>query len=186
MNLRRGSRLALLALAAFAGGAALLARSPPDLPPLQRPDAILCLNGDPDFSRVRLASWEALRWPGVPLILSGRGVAGDSAWYLAGAALALGVPSRQILIEPEASTTFENIVLSGPILDALGARSVLLITSPNHAPRAFLTARSAWPTRSIWVAAETHSARRGSWWVERLKTLRYLFLGRISPRAFVF
>lgn len=48
----------------------------------------------------------------------------------------LGVPAEAILLESAARNTFENALLSEPILEEAGAESVLLVTSAMHMPRA--------------------------------------------------
>ncbi|WP_417210609.1 YdcF family protein [Antarctobacter sp.] len=52
-----------------------------------------------------------------------------------------GVPDAAMVLEPEASTTEENMRLARPILDALGAREVIVVTDRYHAARARLVAR---------------------------------------------
>ena len=55
----------------------------------------------------------------------------------------LGVPAGAIVREVESANTHENCVNSKRLLDALGAREVLLVTSALHMPRAFATCRTA-------------------------------------------
>ena len=47
-----------------------------------------------------------------------------------------GVPAEAILVEPQSQNTHEIAVLSKPILEARGARRLLLVTSAMHMPRA--------------------------------------------------
>jgi uncharacterized SAM-binding protein YcdF (DUF218 family) len=47
----------------------------------------------------------------------------------------LGVPEEAMLLETESLNTYENAILSKPILQAQGADTVLLITSALHMPR---------------------------------------------------
>ncbi len=49
--------------------------------------------------------------------------------------LVLGVPADAILQESASRNTYENALLSKPILDGAGAESVLLVTSAMHMPR---------------------------------------------------
>lgn len=58
------------------------------------------------------------------------------AEYLARELVALGVPETRVLVEATANNTRENATASKALLDARGARSVLLVTSAFHAPRA--------------------------------------------------
>ncbi|MEV8404381.1 YdcF family protein [Streptomyces niveus] len=62
-------------------------------------------------------------------------------------ALELGVPSSDVLVEPRARNTGENIRFSRAVLEDAGARvsSVLLISKPYEERRAYATARKLWP-----------------------------------------
>jgi uncharacterized SAM-binding protein YcdF (DUF218 family) len=175
MRLRSGSHLALLLAALLLTLALRPLPLPPALPPALRPQAILCLSGDPGFVRVQRASARALQWPSVPLILSGAGFGGDAAAYLAGAAASLGVPPEQILLENDATSTFENFTRSRPLLDALGARVVLIISSRDHAHRAALAAAAALPGRELWFDVVSSSGEGPSFRArERAKIVRYV------------
>lgn len=56
--------------------------------------------------------------------------------------LAAGVPPNRITPEDQSKTTEENIAFALPILAALDATSVMIVTDWYHAPRARLVARS--------------------------------------------
>jgi uncharacterized SAM-binding protein YcdF (DUF218 family) len=58
------------------------------------------------------------------------------AEYLARELIALGVPADAVVLEPKASNTRENATESKKLLERLGARKVLLVTSAFHVPRA--------------------------------------------------
>ncbi|CAM5359125.1 YdcF family protein [Streptomyces fumanus] len=62
-------------------------------------------------------------------------------------ALALGVPSSAILVEPQARNTGENIRFSRAVLEEAGVEvsSVLLISKPYEERRAYATACKQWP-----------------------------------------
>lgn len=55
--------------------------------------------------------------------------------------VALGVPGPAIVLETHSRTTRQNAVDVKPILEKLGARKVLLVTSALHMPRALATFR---------------------------------------------
>lgn len=61
----------------------------------------------------------------------------------------LGVPDRAIVRERASRTTRENAVNAKPILQALGARRVLLVTSAMHMPRALKTFEKVWGPTDI-------------------------------------
>ncbi|MET8418567.1 YdcF family protein [Streptomyces sp. NPDC005098] len=71
-------------------------------------------------------------------------------------ALELGVPSSDVLVEPNARNTGENIRFSKVLLEESGANvsSVLLISKPYEERRAYATARKLWPEVEI-VSAST-------------------------------
>ena len=54
-----------------------------------------------------------------------------------------GIPASAILTETESVNTYENAVYSKLMLDQHGLKSVLLVTSAMHMPRALATLRSA-------------------------------------------
>jgi uncharacterized SAM-binding protein YcdF (DUF218 family) len=72
---------------------------------------------------------------------------------------ALGVPREAIVREEQSANTRDNCVFSKALLDARGARDVLLVTSALHMRRALATCRAAGlavrpaPT-DFWVADE--------------------------------
>ena len=63
------------------------------------------------------------------------------------AALALGVPDAAVLVEPRATNTAENVVLTRELLRRRGVepRSVTLVTRPYQQRRAAATCRRQWP-----------------------------------------
>ena len=56
---------------------------------------------------------------------------------------AAGVPAAAIALEETSTTTRANVTQALPILRALGATEVVIVTDPYHAPRAWLIARQA-------------------------------------------
>jgi uncharacterized SAM-binding protein YcdF (DUF218 family) len=127
-------------------------------------------------------------------ILSGGafGVGGltTEADYLAKELEVLGVPADRLIIEREANNTRENATLSKPLLEKLGAKEVLLVTSAFHMPRA------AGCFRAVGVVADTlpvdyrvrdvsldaHLAPRGEYFAQTARALRE-WLGRLVYRV---
>ena len=64
--------------------------------------------------------------------------------------IALGVPKEQVIIEPKANNTRENATESKKLLDAMGAKKVLLVTSAFHVPRAVGCFRAAGVEADMW------------------------------------
>lgn len=58
--------------------------------------------------------------------------------------VSLGVPEGAIRREAASRSTLQNALYSRPILEALGARRVLLVTSGDHMARAMQTFQFAW------------------------------------------
>lgn len=56
-------------------------------------------------------------------------------------ALAAGISSEQIILEPKATSTFENLLFSQKILEQRKLKSVIVVTEPYHMPRAAMIAR---------------------------------------------
>ncbi|MFD9099469.1 YdcF family protein [Streptomyces virginiae] len=71
-------------------------------------------------------------------------------------ALELGVPPEDVLVEPNARNTGENIRFVRTLLEDAGRRidSVLLVSKPYEERRAYATARKLWPEVEI-VSAST-------------------------------
>lgn len=70
-------------------------------------------------------------------------------------ALSLGVPDRAILVEPHATNTGQNVLLSREVLARHGhrPRSVLLVCKPYMERRAFATCRKLWPEVDVVCAS---------------------------------
>lgn len=144
-------------------------------------DVIVVPTGDVRGTRIAAAvdAFEAGRAP--RLLITGTGQYEDSSAYLAQIAVARGVPQDRITLEERSLTTWENMHFSRPLLDALGARSVLLVTSRTHARRAALVAEEQWPGVEIHVVQVPEPSRQlRSRLLEIAKTLRYGLLGKLS------
>lgn len=92
------------------------------------------------------AAHAAALWHGgaAEAILASGGATGGEIAEAEAAALVLrdrGVPAAAIGLEPAARSTWENMALSRPMLEAMGAREVLLVTDRLHMPRALIAAR---------------------------------------------
>jgi uncharacterized SAM-binding protein YcdF (DUF218 family) len=89
-----------------------------------------------------------------------------AAWFPRGEAVhfaehatTLGVPASDIIIEPEAANTGQNIEFSRRALTAAGIEvtSVMLISKPYMERRAYATARKIWPEVDAVCASENLS-----------------------------
>lgn len=87
-------------------------------------------------------AWRSGRAPTV--ILSGGGAPGDTeARTMAAAAIKLGVPASALLLEEHSRNTQDNAHYTAALADRHGIRTVLLVTSALHMPRAMLQFRDA-------------------------------------------
>lgn len=84
-------------------------------------------------------------YPTVPVIITG-----DNG-YMENLVKAALSPDR-IRNEPDATSTYENAILTEPMLDALGAKRVLIVTNWFHAPRALAVFNKVQPTREFAIA----------------------------------
>ncbi len=111
--------------------------------PLKPADIILVLSGGNESERtdhaVALYKGGYAAW----VLFSGsvRMSGGDNAEYLKNLAVKKGLPESAVLIEDQATSTYENILFSRKILLKMNAQRVLLVTSPLHQRRAYLVAR---------------------------------------------
>ncbi len=75
-----------------------------------------------------------------------------------------GVPDAALIHESQASTTYENAVYVKPMLDKLGAKTAILVTSWSHAQRAERIFRRLIPEIHFFPAFEKRPAGELSPW----------------------
>jgi uncharacterized SAM-binding protein YcdF (DUF218 family) len=139
--------------------------------PLAPSDVIVVMAGDPDYERTTTAAALMRSGTGKTLILTGGEPGpGDSAESLRARALELGVPPQRIQVETRSHSTREAVLAVAPMIEALHARTVIVVTSPYHQRRAVAAARRAWPgievrsypaSPSSWTADGWWRSRRG-------------------------
>jgi uncharacterized SAM-binding protein YcdF (DUF218 family) len=114
--------------------------------PLTPCDAIVVMAGDPGYERTATAARLMRAGLARTLILTGGEPGpGDSAESLRAHAAALGVPAASIKVETVSHTTREAVEAVRPMIASLGARTIVLVTSPYHQRRAAAAARRSWP-----------------------------------------
>jgi uncharacterized SAM-binding protein YcdF (DUF218 family) len=59
---------------------------------------------------------------------------------MAGIATRMGVPEENILLEKQATSTYENILYTRRIMNLYGLHDLIIVTEPYHVPRASLIA----------------------------------------------
>lgn len=110
---------------------------------LKPADIILVLSGGNESERTdhAVALYKGGYAPRVLFSGSVRMSGGDNAEYLKNLAVQKGLPESAVLIEDQATSTYENLLHSRGILLKMRAKRVLLVTSPLHQRRAYLVAR---------------------------------------------
>jgi len=81
-------------------------------------------------------------------------------------ALGAGVPDEDILIEEGSVSTADNAAKTAPLIEGLGAKKVILVTSPYHQQRASLNFRQILgPDITILNHSASDSVwRKSNWW----------------------
>lgn len=123
-------------------------------------DAAVVMAGDPNYERTATAV-RLLRSGRVRLLIltGGEPGPGDSATSLAAKAREWGVADELIRMEQVSRGTHEAVVAVVPILAKDHIRSVVLVTSPYHQRRAYLSARRAW----VGIRILNHPASPSVW-----------------------
>lgn len=86
------------------------------------------------------------------------------AELMARIAVERGLEPDQVLVEPRATSTRENLEYSRRLLDEAGAESMIIVSEPFHLPRAALTARRLGIEHGV---APSASCRERRWWFLR-------------------
>jgi len=79
------------------------------------------------------------------------------AEIMRGLAITHGVPATAVMLETQATNTYENVTHVRALLQRHGWRNILLVTSPYHTRRALLTWRSVAPEVGVVATPVTHS-----------------------------
>ena len=142
---RKRLMTALALMAAGAGGFMLWTPWQPQSRPPDVADALVVLGGT-SSDRSTLAA-KLYRENHAKRII----VTGDRSELML-ALIESGIPEAALVHEPSATNTVENALLVQPLLDKLGARRVILVTSWYHAGRALRIFRRLMPDREFSTA----------------------------------
>jgi uncharacterized SAM-binding protein YcdF (DUF218 family) len=157
----RKQRIAVLAAGVVAGATMVVVagRSQPEAVPTNgiQADAALVLSGDVGYLRVAHASALVRDGRVKAVLLTGKGVGGDSGTEMGRRAAAAGVPPEAIVVETESTSTRENVLFAAPLVRQRGWRRVALVTSQSHLARAMGAARKVMPEVE-WVPAPVPDA----------------------------
>jgi len=136
---------------------------------LELSDAIVIISGGETKQRVSegvelyQAGWAPL------LIMSGaaRDEGTSNALAMKNMAVAMGVPDEKIVVEEEATNTFENALKVKNIIQAQKITKMILVTSPYHQRRAssvFHLALKGLPIEVMNHSAKDSKWRKNGWW----------------------
>jgi uncharacterized SAM-binding protein YcdF (DUF218 family) len=176
-------------LGLLAWGAIVRQLAPTSNTSLTRFDTLIVLgtpadrDGNPtpaQLARVTEAVYEYQRGVAPRMILTGAAAHNGfiEARVMARAAMAQGIPSSAIFVEPQAMDTIQNACYSVRIMQAHGWRSAEVVSNASHLPRAgliFSRLPLEWRTHAA-PSLSRESAVEASitGFVETLKTVRYL------------
>jgi uncharacterized SAM-binding protein YcdF (DUF218 family) len=90
----------------------------------------------------------------------------SNAYAMRDQALATGIPAGDILIDEKSQNTFENAENSKRIIDKLGAKKIILVTSPYHQRRANQTFEAVLGKNYEIIGISAYDDRwsKSSWW----------------------
>ncbi len=136
---------------------------------LSKADAILVLAGDSNGERVAQAVALYKNGWAPRLVMSG----GPAVWSLTYArnmrnqAKYLGVPDKDLYLQDKSESTYEDAKFSLPILKNLGARKIILVSSPYHMRRATLVTRKMYRSSNIEIIpypVQQSRWKSDGWW----------------------
>lgn len=147
----------------------------------QQPVGALLVLGGSIRREMAAAEW-ARSHPGLPILISG----GAPAACVAALYERAQATRAHTTIEACATSTFDNYAFSLPRLQSWQVRRVVVLTSPQHLPRAAWLGQILLGSRGLWVEVQTVSetgvpANRERPWVTALDVLRALGWAIASP-----
>ena len=135
---------------------------------LRRADAVVVVSGGQTTARADEGIRLYKEGYAPKLIFSGAALdAGPSnAHQMKEQAQRAGVPDSAIETDETARTTYQNATRTKPIIDQLGAQSILLVTSPYHQRRTLLTFRHVYSDSYQLINHSSFDSRwsKFSWW----------------------
>ncbi len=156
--------LAILATAAWIGIGYYL--SPQGK--LQNADAIVVVSGGQTTSRADKGIELYQQGWAPKLILSGAALddGPSNALAMREQALVAGVPAKNIYIDEKSQNTYQNAENTKKILDEMGAKKIILVTSPYHQRRADQTFEKVLGKDYIVIGQSANDFRwsKSGWW----------------------
>lgn len=138
---------------------------------LEKSDAIVVVSGGDTAKRTAegIRLWQEGYAPKLALAGAAADQGTSNAAVMRRQAIGAGVPPAAILIEERSATTVQNAEFLKPVLDAVGVKKMILVTSPYHARRVKVTFQK---TFGGGYEVRIHPAldgrwARSSWWQDR-------------------
>lgn len=148
---------------------------------LEKVDAIAVVSGGDNNARIEKGTQLYKEGWADTIIFSGAAAEGDvsNAKAMKRIAIKMGVPEEAILIEEKSTTTLENAEMSAIIITEIGAKSIILVTSPYHQRRTYELFKKSLPdVRIINQSALDEEWRKKGWWESNVG--RFLTLGELG------
>lgn len=159
---------------------------------LEKADVILVLAGDTNGERVAQAV-KLYKTGWAPKVLMSGGTAIWNVTYaqnMKDQARYLRVPAKDILLQDRSESTYEDLKYSLEILKRIGAKKVIIVSSPYHMRRLSLAARKMYGKEDIKIIvfpAQKTKWNKKRWWLrhedtqpvawEYMALLQYLLKG---------
>lgn len=135
---------------------------------LEKADLIVVVSGGETAARVKEGVWLYKSGYAPKILFSGAAAEGDvsNALSMKRIAMRAGVPDGAIVLEENSKDTLQNAEFSAEIIKNIGAKSIILSTSPYHQRRAYIHFRDSLGkdfTILNWSAKDS-TWRKLGWW----------------------
>jgi uncharacterized SAM-binding protein YcdF (DUF218 family) len=134
----------------------------------QKSDAIVVVSGGQTTSRAQKGI-ELFKQGYAPVVIFSGAALDDgpsNAFAMREQALAAGIPSDRIYIDEISQNTYENAIHTKEIINSIGAKKIILVTSPYHQRRANQTFRAVLGQSNevLGVSAFDDRWSKSQWW----------------------
>lgn len=134
----------------------------------QKSDAIVVVSGGQTTSRAQKGI-ELFKQGYAPVVIFSGAALDDgpsNAFAMREQALAAGIPSDRIYIDEISQNTYENAIHTKEIINTIGAKKIILVTSPYHQRRANQTFRAVLGQsyEVLGVSAFDDRWSKSQWW----------------------
>jgi len=134
----------------------------------QKSDAIVVVSGGQTTSRAQKGI-ELFKQGYAPVVIFSGAALDDgpsNAFAMREQALAAGIPSDRIYIDEISQNTYENAIHTKEIINSIGAKKIILVTSPYHQRRANQTFRAVLGQsyEVLGVSAFDDRWSKSQWW----------------------